>query len=104
MLIFPRGGSRWPLGELKTDRVSSIPYGNPEGLIGTRITRLPFHGHRDRVAAGATTAFVANRDLAAGRGQGAMDIVAKSDDGLPISALTDREIAVARTGVGKVGD
>ena len=33
-----------------------------------------------------------------------MDIVAKSDDGLAISGLTDREIAAARTGVGKVGD
>lgn len=104
MPIFLRGGSRWPLGELKTDRVSSIPYGNPEGFIGTRITHIPFHGHGDRVAASTTTAFVANRDLASGRRQSAMDIVAKSDDGLPISALTDCEIAVARTGVGKVGD
>ena len=33
-----------------------------------------------------------------------MDVIAKFHDGLAISALTDREIAVARTGVGKVGD
>src|ERR1700720_1211690 len=104
MPIFPRGSSRWPLGELKTDRVRPIPYGNPEGLIGTMITRFPFDGHGDRVAASTTTAVIANSDLASGRRQSSLDVIAKFDDGLAISGLTYGENGVARTGVGKVGD
>jgi hypothetical protein len=98
----PFGTSFTPVfAELEADRACPIPYGNPESLIESGVTRRPPETYGHGVAPAGT---VLDLDLASHRRPGALNTIAELDDGIPVCGLHDGKIAVARAGVSEVWD
>ena len=96
--------SRPPLAKLEADRFRPVSYRNPESLIVRGRSCGPLEDHGHGVAAGASAGTVADRYFAPNWWSRAVDASTELHNSLSAVCSNHGEHAVARAGVGEIGN